>query len=91
MAIVAALAFSLGLHWSLLQSVAWMRMVVCYSQEGCFCEALAKTFDGKHPCCLCTAIAKCRQSQKKPEQGPVARKFDFSYSAARFVFGAPSD
>jgi hypothetical protein len=46
---VAALACSLGLHWGLFQSVAWMRMVIHYSQAAPLTEALAKTFDGKRP------------------------------------------
>lgn len=90
-AIVTALAFMIGLHWSFLQSVAWVGMVVSYSHESGIGKALEKTFDGKHPCCLCKAIAEGKKSEKKPESGPVAKKFDFSYSAAGFVFAAPSD
>jgi hypothetical protein len=90
MAIATALAITIGLHWAFLQSVAWVSMVVCYSQEDCVCDALVKTFDGKHPCCLCTAIAKCRQSEKKPESAPVLKKFECSYSPAALMFSAPS-
>ncbi len=90
LAIALALALSIGLHWDFLQSVAWVRMVVCYSQEGCFCDALVKTFDGKHPCCLCKVVTEGKKSEKKPEAGPVAKKWDFSCSAASFVFVAPS-
>ena len=57
LAIVAALACSLGLHWGFLQSMARVGMVVNYSQGGTVGDALAKTFDGKHPCALCKAIA----------------------------------
>ena len=90
LAIAAALAFSIGLHWELLQSVAWMGMMVKYSQRSGIGEALEKTFDGKHPCALCKVVAEGKKSEKKPEPGPVAKKFDFSYSAAEFVFAAPS-
>ena len=46
--IVLALAFSLGLHWIFLQSVAWAGMVVNYSRTASLQEAVAKTFDGQH-------------------------------------------
>jgi hypothetical protein len=91
LAIAAALAFSIGLHWELLQSVAWVGMVVNYSQSDGVEQALEKTFDGKHPCALCKVVAEGKKSEKKPEAGPVAKKFEFSYSAANFVFAAPSD
>jgi hypothetical protein len=89
LAIVAALACSLGLHWGLFQSVAWMRMVISYSQAAPLTEALAKTFDGKHPCSLCKEIAKGKQSEKTSEFPIAGKKFEFSYSATVFVFTAP--
>jgi hypothetical protein len=91
LAIVAALACSLGLHWGLLQSVAWVRMVLSYSQVSPLTEAVSKTFDGKHPCSICKGIAQSRQSEKKPESFPTAKKFEFSYSATAFLFAAPSE
>ena len=89
-AIVAALACSIGLHWGFLQSVAWVGMVVNYSQDGTVGEALAKTFDGKHPCALCKAIAKGKKSEKKSEFPVAGKKFEFSYSGTVFVFSAPT-
>ncbi len=89
LAIVAALACSVGLHWELLQSVAWVNMVVNYSSAAPLKEALEKTFDGKHPCSLCNEIAKARQSEKQTVP-TVAKKFEFSYSATLFVFSSPS-
>jgi len=70
--------------------VAWVGMVVNYSQEGTVGEALAKTLGGKHPCALCKAIAKGKQSEKKPEFPVAGKKFEFSYSATVFVFSAPT-
>ncbi len=89
LAIVAALACSVGLHWELLQSVAWVKMVVSYSSAAPLKDALEKTFDGKHPCSLCKEIAKGRQSEKQSVP-TVAKKFEFSYSATLFVFSPPS-
>jgi hypothetical protein len=89
-AVAAALACSIGLHWAFFQSVAWVGMVVNYSQDAPLKEALVKTFDGKHPCSLCKEIAKGKQSEKKSESAPAGKKLEFLYSAAAFVFAAPS-
>ena len=88
-AIAAALAFSIGLHWEFLQSVAWVGMVLNYSQDAPLTEALAKTFDGKHPCRLCKEIAHGKQSEKKAESISLGGKFEFLYASGAFVFSAP--
>jgi hypothetical protein len=87
---VLALACSIGLHWELVQSVAWVRMLVSYSQDAPLTEALAKTFDGKHPCALCKQIAKGKQSEKTSDLRPDRAKYEFSYTATKFVFNAPN-
>jgi hypothetical protein len=74
--VVAALTCSLGLHWAMLQSVAWVSMVVTYSQESPLKEAVAKTFDGKHPCPLCKEIAKGKQSERRHGAGIVVKKLE---------------
>jgi len=89
-AMVIALASSIGLHWAFFQSLAWLGMVVTYSQEASFTEALVKTFDGSHPCALCKEIAKGKQSEKKSNVPVQWKKFEFSYARAVFVFGPSS-
>jgi hypothetical protein len=90
-AIAAALAFSIGLHWEVLQSVAWVVMIVNYSQDAPLTEALAKTFDGKHPCSLCKQIAHGKQSEKKTDSVSVGKKLEFFYASGAFAFAAPLD
>jgi hypothetical protein len=65
--IIAAclLIVSVGGHWALLQSAAWMGMIVSYSQESGLRAAVEKTFDGKHPCQLCKAIRDGEKEQSK--------------------------
>lgn len=63
---VMVLTFSLGMHWVLLQTVAWSGMVVTYAQEDCLRTALVKTFDGQHPCTLCRVVEDGRSAEKKP-------------------------
>jgi hypothetical protein len=66
--VVLALTLSLGAHWALLQSLAWVGMVAAYSHDGSISEALSETFDGKHPCCLCKLIQQGRAEEKKQDQ-----------------------
>ena len=54
--VVPILIFVIGMHWVILQSVAWTGMIIVYSQTAPLREALAKTFDGEHPCGLCKAV-----------------------------------
>jgi hypothetical protein len=68
---VLLLVLSLGLHWALLQTVAWAGMLFAYSCDASFQEALARTFDGRHPCPLCKVIQTGRAEQKKQEQQQV--------------------
>ena len=89
LALVLALTCSLGLHWAVFQSVAWVGMVVSYSQDLPLAAALSQTFDGKHPCSLCKQIAQGRQSEKRPASGQIAKRLDYSYLKATFVFVAP--
>ena len=88
--IALALASSIGLQWGVLQTLAWVGMVVTYSQQSSFPEALAKTFDGDHPCKLCKQVAKGRQSGKPVGLQSDGKKFEFSYTYLIFVFKAPT-
>ena len=45
----------------LLQVVAWTGMVVTRCQQGTLSQSITTTFDGAHPCPLCTLIAQQRQ------------------------------
>ena len=84
--IVLALASSIGLHWALLQSVAWVTMVVTYSQTTTLKEALARTFDGEHPCALCKQVAAGKKSEKKSDLQLEAKKLTFLDCSESFLF-----
>jgi hypothetical protein len=87
---VASLVCLVGGHWALLQSVAWTGMVIRYSQDGTVTEAVAKTFDGHHPCGLCKEIARGKKSEKKAEYGVKLGKLKFCYAPVVFLFKRPS-
>lgn len=63
--IVAALSAT-GTHWLALQSLAWTTMLAENLQVTSWDKAVARTFDGKHPCCLCKQIVSGKQSEKNP-------------------------
>lgn len=73
-ATILALCLSLGFHWLALQSVAWTTMLVANVRHTPLSEAVARTFDGNHPCSLCHAVATGKKSEKKSElPAPVAK------------------
>jgi hypothetical protein len=51
--IVLLVCLSLGLHWAVIQGIAWTGMLVSFAKEGTMIEAVQKTFDGQHGCALC--------------------------------------
>lgn len=63
-----SLAVTLGLHWTALQSIAWASMLARHLVEAPLSTALTKTFDGKHPCRLCLAVAEGRRSQQPADE-----------------------
>lgn len=73
---VVVLTLSLGLHWALLQSVAWVGMVVSYSQQDSLSTALEKTFDGRHACKLCRVVEAGRSAEKAPAVEIKLPKFE---------------
>jgi len=92
--VVAALVVSIGLHWAVLQSVAWVGMAVAYSVEkGSLSEGLSDTFDGDHPCPLCKAVKQGQDSESKSQndQAPTTMTKEVKLTLAlvtvpQFVF-----
>jgi len=92
--VVAALVVSIGLHWAVLQSVAWVGMAVAYSVEkGSLSEGLSDTFDGDHPCPLCKAVKQGQDSESKSQndQAPTTKTKEVKLTLAlvtvpQFVF-----
>jgi hypothetical protein len=74
--LILALICSVGWHWAVLQSVAWLGMAIHYSQGGPLREAFIKTFDGNHPCRICQLVAKGKKSEDKQETWKPLNKID---------------
>jgi hypothetical protein len=87
---VFALLTAIGAHWAVLQSVAWTTMLAENLRTSSVSEAVARTFDGEHPCSLCKQIAKGRQAEKKTEFRLECKKLEFFFTRVAFIFAAPS-
>jgi hypothetical protein len=87
--VALTLCSSIGGHWFCLQSAAWAKMVVTYSQYCSFGTAIAKTFDGNHPCDLCKHISKARETEKKRDTQRSVNKADFICTTRRVVLLPP--
>jgi len=61
-------------------------MVVAYAQGDSLPHAVAKTFDGKHPCDLCKQISKSKKSEELPVTLKSDKKIESLPGAAIFIF-----
>ena len=77
LAVAGALICAIGGHWALLQSIAWTGMVINFAQNSTWTEAFQKTFDGKHPCQLCKAVAEGKKSERRQQWDKPDTKLDF--------------
>ncbi|MBU6410835.1 MAG: hypothetical protein KGJ60_02410 [Verrucomicrobiota bacterium] len=88
--LAAALLVTTGTQWAALQSIAWMGMIVSYSEKAPLTVALKETFDGKHPCCLCKAIAAAKKSGKNNPSMLRVKKLEFPPAREGVVLVAPT-
>lgn len=88
--VIVALVVTTGAHWAVLQSVAWTTMLAENLRTGSLSEAVTHTFDGKHPCCLCKAIAVGKKSERKSEFTLQLKKLEFPPAAEKLILVAPS-
>ena len=87
--VVVALVTTTGLHWAVLQSVAWTTMLADNLRTQSLTEAVTHTFDGNHPCCLCKAIAAGRKSEQKKEFTAPLQKLEFHAGQRKLCFDCP--
>ena len=78
-ATVLVLVLTLGLHWALLQTLAWTGMIIAYSQENPFRDAVRMTFDGEHPCAMCKTIKQGRSEERKQDQQKLAPRLKLEF------------
>lgn len=79
----------LGGHWAVLQSVAWVGMVVKYSEAESLGTALEKTFNGAHPCGLCVVVQEGQSEEKERGGERTVMKVD-AILVAKFQAPTPA-
>jgi hypothetical protein len=88
--IVLALTSSIGVHWAFFQSIAWTSMLADNLRHDSVVKAVTRTFDGKHPCCLCKAITEGKKSEKKNESVPSLKALEFPLAPGNFALVPPA-
>jgi hypothetical protein len=88
--VIAALVLTTGAHWAALQSIAWTTMLANNLRSDSFSQAVSKTFDGDHPCCLCKAIAAGKKAEKESESAAPALKMEFPAFAGKILLASPA-
>ena len=77
-AVAFALIVAVSGPWAVLQSVAWVGMVISYSQDATISEAVSMTFDGEHPCKMCKVVKEGRKAeQEQPAVLKTQNKIEF--------------
>jgi hypothetical protein len=80
----------LGGHWAILQTAAWVGMVIDYSQSEGVETGIAKTFDGKHPCQVCLSIVQNKEKEGKQTANLNLAKLYLVYQAPRWALLPPA-
>jgi hypothetical protein len=88
MLLVGMLSLSLGLHWTVLQSVAWVGMVASFSRDCSFVESVHRALDGQHACALCKIVESGRKADSKQPGLNPSYKIDCYLAPAGFCFTA---
>ena len=76
MVLIASILSSMGAHLPVIQSIAWARMAMTYSQSCSLPTSLQKTFDGRHPCGLCLKVKQATQSGPSLGVSPTENRLD---------------
>jgi hypothetical protein len=80
----------LGGHWAVLQTAAWVGMVIDYSKSDGVEAGITKTFDGKHPCQLCLSITKNKQKEGKQTANISSAKLYLVCQTSRWSLTPPA-
>jgi hypothetical protein len=80
----------LGGHWAILQTAAWVGMVIDYSKTEGVEAGITKTFDGKHPCQLCLSIAKNKEKEGNQTANLNLAKIYLVYQAPQWTLTPPA-
>lgn len=68
MVVVLMLSATLGMHWAVLQGMAWTSMFLKQVQSLPVSVALTNTFDGDHACDWCRVVREGRAEEKSRQE-----------------------
>lgn len=70
-----------GAHWMVLQGTAWTGMLVSRAVSTSVSEAISSTFDGQHPCAMCSAIAegRCNEDNTGANFAPAKKSAEIKF------------
>jgi hypothetical protein len=88
--LILALLGATGGHWAVLQAIAWSGMLVENFQTDSWRSAVAKTFDGKHPCQMCNQIEAGKKTEKKSPLVELDKQLKFFCEKQSFQLAAPA-
>jgi hypothetical protein len=88
--VLLTVVLTIGLHWAVLQSVAWAGMFATYSQENSISQSIAKTFSGEDPCRICNLVQEGRNAETDQETVNQTFKLDFFNEKSREISMAPT-
>ena len=73
---IPLLAFTLGLHWVMLQSLAWMSMTVSYTGEASVYAAVKKALASETTCVLCRVVDAGKKADQNAPTIIVAHELE---------------
>ena len=85
------LVLAVGGHWALLQSVAWVRMTMSFSQFAPLDKALKMTFGGEHPCTLCKIVKAGQNAERETQRRSFDKKMDWFFPERFVVIHQPME
>jgi hypothetical protein len=87
--VLFAMLFATGGQWAVLQSIAWTTMLADNLHSSSLKDAVTKTFDGKHPCCICKTVHEGRSEDQKKEFSTTSFKLEFPPLAENPALATP--
>lgn len=76
MAVVLMLGTTLGMHWAVLQGMAWTAMFLKQVQSLPVSVALSYTFDGEHACAWCRVVQEGKAEEKARQESRLTVKLE---------------
>ena len=88
--LVLCLTVSVGGHWGILQSVAWLKMTWDLSGDHSLSAAVDQVLRGENPCQLCRFVEAGKKAEKEQPALKQKLKLDYAWQLASLRTFPPS-